>query len=181
MPAFEEAGRSGGNSGGANLVNPTTMDQAKVILNVSTRDIVGQINLSWGGGDSHMYCRMAKSILGLYPLGALLPPFCPSCSNPEYLKTLPDVLWGTKPPPLEKYYSRPCSSRWVSSTPLGYQLRILPAIPFCGPTFWVSGRCFDALLSWLGRVSFHIASLVFTVGKYQTATVALSQFLILPS
>lgn len=47
MTAFEEAGRSEGNSGEANLVNPTTVDQAKVILSVSTRDIVGQRNL-WG-------------------------------------------------------------------------------------------------------------------------------------
>lgn len=49
MTALEEAERSGGNSGEANLGNPATVDQGKVILNVSTRD-VGQKNLSLGRG-----------------------------------------------------------------------------------------------------------------------------------
>lgn len=48
MTSFEKVGRSGGDSGKANLVNPVTVEQAKVVLTLSTTDISGQISLCCG-------------------------------------------------------------------------------------------------------------------------------------
>lgn len=165
MTALEEVGRSGGNSREANVVTPTAVDEAKVILNLTITDILGQINLCRGG--CPMHCRMAKSIPGL-PVGTLLPPFSIVVSTQNTSRSCQMSSGRQK-------CSRWRNTAWMSSTLLGYPSRMLSAIPFWGPTFWMSGSAL-VLSQLAGNSKFHIGNLVFLVEKCQTATVALTQF-----
>lgn len=143
MTAFKEFGRSGGNSGEANLVPLYCGPGSSHSQPHQRRHCGAGKSLSWGPSNALQDGREHSwPSPGRCPSSSLLP----SCVNPKYLKTLPDVLWEAKPLLLEKRYLTEVNTVKISIEDI-----------VCCPILWADTLdvrvCFAAILSWPGIVS----------------------------